>query len=91
MKYMIIEKFHPGKVRELYQRFDQKGRLLPPGVIYLDSWINDKVDTCFQLMEAESPALLDQWIQNWKDLADFEYYPVIDSARAKELALSTEG
>ena len=29
MQYMIIERFHPGKVKDMYQRFEEKGRMLP--------------------------------------------------------------
>ena len=28
MLYMIIETFHPGKVKQLYKRFEEKGRLM---------------------------------------------------------------
>jgi len=83
MQYMIIEKFRSGKVKELYQRFDQKGRMLPEGVIYINSWIDESVSICFQLMESETEAKLHQWILHWNDLADFEIYPVISSADAK--------
>jgi hypothetical protein len=34
---MIIEKFHPGKVKALYKRFEEKGRMLPEGVHYINS------------------------------------------------------
>ena len=84
MQYMIIERFHPGKVRELYQRFAEKGRMLPDGVQYINSWINEAVTICYQLMEAGSPEQLREWIRQWEDLADFEIVPVISSAQAKE-------
>lgn len=80
---MIIERFHDGKVRALYQRFDEKGRMLPEGVSYINSWINEEVTVCYQLMEAESIEKLQRWIDEWKDLADFEIIPIITSAEAK--------
>ena len=83
MQYMIIEKFRSGKVKELYQRFDQKGRMLPEGVIYINSWIDESVSICFQLMESDSESKIHQWINQWNDLADFEIIPVISSADAK--------
>ena len=83
MNYMIIERFHPGKVKELYQRFDEKGRMLPKGVEYINSWINEDVTVCYQVMEAASITQLHEWIANWKDLVDFEIIPVISSAEAK--------
>lgn len=85
---MIIERFYANKTKALYQRFEEKGRLLPEGVEYLDSWVDEKLETCFQLMAAESIDLLQQWIANWDDLAAFEIFRVIDSGEAKRKALS---
>ncbi|PHN07861.1 DUF3303 domain-containing protein [Flavilitoribacter nigricans] len=85
--YLIIEHFRAGKVRELYRRFDERGRMLPPGLHYLDSWINESVTTCYQLMESDSREALEEWMDHWKDLVDFEVVPVISSARAREKAL----
>lgn len=84
---MIIEKFDPEKVKTLYERFDKKGRMLPEGVLYLNSWIDEKVETCFQLMESDSLEKIEEWIACWDDLADFEVFPVIDSAQAKAKVL----
>ena len=81
---MIIERFHPGKVKDMYRRFADKGRMLPPGVTFINSWINASVTVCYQVMEAESPERLQLWVDKWKDLVDFEIIPVISSAEAKE-------
>jgi len=83
MTYLIIEHFRPNKVKALYHRFAEKGRLLPEGVTYLNSWIDENVKTCYQLMESESLEKLKLWISHWDDLADFEIVPVINSAEAK--------
>ena len=87
MLYMIIEKFHQGKVKNLYQRFDEKGRMLPDGVEYIDSWINEDVTACYQLMESEKEELLYEWTAHWNDLVDFEIIPVISSAQARKKVL----
>lgn len=84
MLYMIIETFHQGKAKEIYRRFEEKGRLLPPGVQYVNSWIDETVTKCYQVMECDDESLLKDWIRNWNDLADFEIVPVITSAQAKE-------
>lgn len=84
MLYMIVETFHPGKVPALYQRFEEKGRLLPEGVRYVNSWINEDVTRCYQVMECDDPALLQEWIRHWTDLASFEIIPVMTSAEARE-------
>jgi hypothetical protein len=86
---MIIEKFHPGKVKELYQRFEEKGRLMPEGLVYINSWINEDVTCCYQVMETDKIGKLHEWIEHWDDLSDFEIIPVITSAQAKEKVFST--
>jgi hypothetical protein len=82
MRYMVIETFTQGP-RPVYARAAERGRMLPPGLAYLDSWIDERrLDRCFQLMETGDPNLFDEWIAGWSDLADFEVVPVIDSAAA---------
>ena len=91
MLYMIIERFHPGKVKTLYERFEAEGRHMPEGLHYVNSWVDRNVSTCFQVMETEDVGLLHEWIFAWNDMADFEVIPVITSAeaRAKVLPKST--
>ena len=61
--------------------------MLPEGLRYVDSWVADgSLDTCFQLMETDDPALFDIWTDNWLDLVSFEIYPVITSAEASRRA-----
>ena len=86
---MIIETFHPGKVKQLYKRFDERGRQLPDGVHYINSWIDDDITICYQVMESNEPSKLNEWIKNWSDLADFEIIPVLTSAQAKEKVMNT--
>lgn len=82
MRYMVIETFIRG-APPVYERAAQRGRLLPPGLTYLDSWIDARgLDRCFQLMETEDPGLFDRWTAEWSDLAEFEIVPVIDSDQA---------
>ena len=79
MKCMVIETFKPGKIDDVYERFKKKGRLLPIGLKYIDSWLSIDHTKCFQLMETENFDLFDKWISNWNDLTDFEIIPVEDS------------
>jgi hypothetical protein len=88
MVYMIIERFHPGKVRMLYERFAEKCRLLPAGVSYINSWIKEDVSICYQVMRSDSVAKINEWVSHWNDLADFEVNPVINSDEAKEKIFS---
>ena len=82
--YMVIEHFKGGDAVPVYRRFRDHGRLAPAGLSYVSSWVDTKLERCFQLMETDDPALLDQWLAQWRDLVDFEVYPVITSAEAVE-------
>jgi hypothetical protein len=79
VRYIVIEHFKEGP-GPVYARAAERGRMLPEGLTYVDSWIDERrLDRCFQLMETDDPALFDQWIAHWSDLADFEVVPVIGS------------
>ena len=83
---MVIERFVHG-ARPVYERAAERGRMLPEGLVYVDSWIDESLERCFQLMETDDPALFDDWIANWTDLGEFEVVPVIGSAEASKRAL----
>jgi hypothetical protein len=82
--YLIIEHFKNNDPVPVYRRFRDRGRLAPEGLHYVSSWVDDKLERCFQLMETEDRSKLDQWILNWNDLVEFEVYPVISSQEAAE-------
>lgn len=75
-KYMVVEKFRAGCLDAIYHRVEQRGRLLPDGLHYLNSWVNRERMICFQLMETADATLFDHWITHWTDLAEFEIYPI---------------
>jgi len=82
VRYMVIETFTQG-ARPVYARAAERGRMLPEGLEYVESWIDERrLDRCFQLMETEDPSLFDEWTAKWSDLAEFEIVPVISSAEA---------
>lgn len=81
---MVVEHFRGGDAVPVYRRFRDRGRLAPDGLTYVASWVDDDLQTCFQVMETEDRALLDAWIAAWTDLVSFEVYPVITSADAAE-------
>jgi hypothetical protein len=82
--YMIIEQFKNGDAVPVYRRFRDQGRLAPEGLSYVSSWVDTKLERCFQLMETDDPALLDEWLSRWSDIVDFEVHRVITSAEAVE-------
>jgi hypothetical protein len=81
---MIIEHFKNQDAVPIYRRFRDQGRLAPAGLQYVSSWVDEKLERCFQLMEAGDRKHLDEWIGNWNDLVEFEVYPVISSKEAAE-------
>jgi len=88
MIYMIIETFKPGKVKQIYRRLEEKGRMQPEGLTYINSWIDENMNKCYQVMEADSIDKIHIWISNWDDVMEFEIVPVISSEEAKKKALT---
>lgn len=82
--YMVVERFKNKDAVTVYRRFRDNGRLAPEGLLYISSWVDEKLERCYQLMETHDRALLDQWMANWSDLVDFEVHPVITSKEAAE-------
>jgi uncharacterized protein DUF3303 len=60
MLFMIIERFKPGCARAVYQRFRERGRIAPDGLQYVASWVDMEFERCFQVMETDDDALLQQ-------------------------------
>jgi hypothetical protein len=83
---MIVEEFVQG-ARPVYERVRDRGRMLPAGLEYVDSWVDESLERCFQLMETDEPALIDAWIAEWSDLARFEVVPVVGSDEAARRAV----
>jgi len=82
MLFMVIEHFRGGDAAPVYRRFRDRGRLAPDGLCYVSSWVTEDLRRCYQVMESDDRALLDQWIAQWEDIVDFEVFPVITSAEA---------
>jgi|SRR5579862_6713133 len=88
MLFMVIEHYKNRDARAVYQRAREQGRLLPEGLRYVASWVEDTFDRCFQMMECDDPRLFAQWTAQWQDLVDFEIVHVVSSAEASEAALA---
>jgi len=82
--FMVVEHFKNGDPVPVYRRFHERGRMLPDGLAYVSSWVDQNLGRCYQLMETEDRPLLDQWIANWSDLADFEVHQVLTSKEAAD-------
>jgi hypothetical protein len=90
MLFMVVEHFKDGDPAPVYKRVAEQGRMMPDGLSYVNSWIEIGMDRCFQVMETDDPALLQEWIKNWGDLVDFEVVPVVTSAEMVDLFSSKD-
>lgn len=85
MLYMIVERFRNGDPQPVYDRFRERGRMAPEGLRYVNSWVTADLSTCYQVMECDDRALLEQWIDAWKDIVDFDVREVMTSPEAASL------
>jgi Protein of unknown function (DUF3303) len=85
MLFMVIERFKNRDAKAVYRRFRERGRMVPDGLTYVESWVESNFDRCFQLMECADAQLLQQWATHWQDLVDFEFVPVLPSKKAVEI------
>jgi hypothetical protein len=84
--YMVIETYLHGAA-PVYERAAARGRMLPDGLRYVDSWVEEStLERCFQLMETDDASLFGEWTAAWSDLAEFEIVPVVGSAEAADRA-----
>jgi hypothetical protein len=89
MLYMVVERFRGGDAKPVYQRFREQGRMAPAGLSYVGSWVTEDLRQCFQVMECENRALLEEWMERWMDLVDFEVIPVVTSSAAAAAVVSS--
>lgn len=59
---------------------------MPDGLRYVASWVSDDLTRCYQVMETDRRELLDEWIEYWSDLVEFEVVPVVTSEEARARA-----
>ena len=84
MLYMIIEDLRDGDAVPVYRRLRDSGRQAPEGLSYVASWVTQDLTCCFQVMECDDRALLDEWMSRWTDLVRFDVVPVITSSEAAD-------
>jgi hypothetical protein len=77
MLFMVVERFRNQDAKSVYRRFREKGRMLPEGVTFVNSWVEADLSRCFQLMECGDVSLLQRWVVEWSDLIHFEIVPVV--------------
>jgi Protein of unknown function (DUF3303) len=84
MLFMVIEKFRNQDADAVYRRFREKGRMLPEGVTFINSWVTADLSRCFQIMACDKAAMLQRWIAQWSDLVEFEIVPVVEGKETAE-------
>ena len=50
MLFTVIEQFRNQDGKSVYRRLRQKGRLMPDGLEFVNSWVAADLGRCFQLM-----------------------------------------
>ncbi len=89
MLFMIIERFENDDMIPIYERLESQGRMLPPGLEYVDSWIEANFSRCFQIMKCDDAAMLQEWVLGWRGTgATFEIVPIVPSKRTREVVAS---
>ena len=69
---MVVETFKPGALEAIYERLHTKGRGLPDGLVFVESWLAADGSKCFQIMETDDVATFEAWMPYWADLVSFE-------------------
>lgn len=86
MLFMVIERFQDNDMVPIYRHLRDKGRGLPEGLEYIDSWIEPNFSRCFQLMRCNDARLLQVWTLHWRGLGvTFEIVPVVSSKETREV------
>ncbi len=85
MLFMIVEHFRGGDPVPVYRRFRDHGRLAPDGLAYVGSWVTEDLAHCYQVMSCDDRVQLDAWIEQWRDLVDFDVIPVHSSAEVRAM------
>jgi hypothetical protein len=77
MLFMVIETFRNQNGKAVYRAFRDKGRMTPPGLAFVGSWVEASLGRCFQLMECDDVTLLQRFVAEWSELVEFEIVPVV--------------
>ncbi len=86
MLFMVIERFQNNDMVPVYERVRDKGRQLPEGLKFIDSWVEPNFGRCFQLMECSEARILQEWAIQWRGAGVvFEFCPVVPSAQTRAI------
>lgn len=86
MLFMVIERFKDNDMLPVYRHVRDRGRMIPDGLKYVDSWVEPNFGRCFQLMECDDLRLLQEWVLQWNGTGvTFEIVPVVPSKETREV------
>jgi hypothetical protein len=86
MLFMVIERFRDNDMTPVYRRLAERGRGLPEGLRFVDSWVEAGFGRCFQLMECDDALRLQQWVLHWRGTGvTFEIVPVVPGREVSPL------
>jgi hypothetical protein len=86
MLFMVVERFAGDDMLPVYLRLAERGRGLPDGLEYLNSWVEPNFSRCFQLMRCDDLRLVQQWVLHWRGTgARFEIVPVLEARATAEV------
>jgi hypothetical protein len=88
MLFMVIETFRNHDGKAIYERLRDRGRQMPDGLTFVNSWVSADLGRCFQIMETDDVTRLQRWISEWADLMSFEVVPIVVSKQTA-VALGT--
>ena len=77
MLFMVVETFRDQDAKPIYRRLRDKGRQMPEGLAFVNSWVAADLGRCFQLMECNDVTLFQRWVAEWSDLMEVEIVPVV--------------
>jgi Domain of unknown function (DUF3303) len=76
MLFMVVETFRNQDAKSIYRRLRDRGRQMPEGLAFVNSWVAADLSRCFQLMECSDVTLFQRWVAEWSDLMACEIVPV---------------
>lgn len=82
-QYMIIETFPAELLDTIYDRLHNKGRMLPEGLDFVESWLDEGGGRVFQIMATDDYGTFDKWTRHWDDLVEFEIISLREKPAAK--------
>ena len=55
--YMVVENFKNKDAVAVYRRYQDRGRMTSNGLTHVSSWVDEKIECCYQLMETHDRKL----------------------------------